>query len=225
MAFKCDQCDKEFNTEEGLNQHKHDKHGVKQEKKEIKKEREEQRKVEIDKKVKGKKTKKWIIVAAVIVALIAGGYFVATSLPKSSGTVVGPPGSTHTHQDMKVYINGKAIDFSLPKYQLRSRAVHFEGGDGFVIHTHATGMTLAYALNTLGIKLDECLTVDGVRYCNSSNSTLKIYVNGAQISDVNYLFQDLDKVLVSYGPETDLTQQLASVTDLAKTQSGRTMTV
>ena len=225
---KCDQCDREFNTEEGLNQHKADKHGMsRHEKKEIKRHKEEERKEEINKKVKSKKMKKWIIVAVIIIALVAGGYYAFTLIPSSpsSNVVVGPAGSTHIHQDIKVYMNGKAIDFSQPKYQLRSRLVHFEGGDGNVMHTHATGMTLGYALETMGIQLTDCLAIDGTKYCDEGNKTVKVYVNGATNSEFgDYLMKDLDKILVSYGSEP-VEPQLASITDLAKTQSGGSMRV
>ena len=225
MPFKCDQCEKEFKTQQGLDQHKADKHSMSShEKKELKKQREEEHKVEINKKIKGKKMKKWAIVAVVIIALVGIGYVVATSIPASSGIVVGPPGSTHIHHDIKVYVNGRAIDFSQARYQLRSRVVHFEGGDGSVLHTHATGMTLGYALDTMGIQLNDCLTVDGTKYCNEGNKTLKVYVNSQPADNASeYLMRDLDKILVSYGSEP-VEAQLASITDFAKAQSGRTMT-
>lgn len=221
---KCEKCGREFNTEEGLNQHAADKHGMsRHEKKEMKKQREEERKEEINKKIKKGKIKKWAIIAVVIIALVGIGYVIATSIPPSSGTVVGPPGSTHIHHDFKMYVNGNAVDFSQPKYQLRSRVVHFEDGDGNVMHTHATGMTLGYALNTMGIQLTECLAIDEIKHCNDGNKTVKVYVNGAANSEFgDYLMKDLDKILVSYGSEP-VEPQLASITNLARTQSGRVM--
>ncbi len=227
MPFKCDQCDREFNTEQGLEQHKSDKHGVsRHEKKEVKKQREEERKEEIGKKISSKKKKRLAIIAIIIMAVIGVGYYVATSIPAStSGVVVGPAGSTHIHHDFKLYVNGQAIDFSQPKYQLRSRLVHFEGGDGFVIHTHATGMTLGYMLNTLGIQLAPgCIKVDSTNYCDDGSKTLKVYVNGEQTGNGDYLMKDLDKILVSYGSE-NVAEQLESITNLAITQSGRNMRV
>lgn len=224
MAYKCDQCDREFSTEQGLQQHRHDKHEPSRHaKKESKRQREDERKGEIGKKIASKKLKKRTAIAIAVVVIIGVIYFVVASLPSGPRVSVGPPGSTHTHQDFKLYVNGQTVDFSQPKYQLKSRHVHFEGGDGYVIHTHATGMTLGYMLNTLGIPLSQdCVRVDATSYCNSGNNTVKMYVNGQPTSDVNYLFQDLDKVLVSYGAES-VEPQLASITNLAKTQSGRVM--
>ncbi|MFA4820064.1 MAG: hypothetical protein WC613_03860 [Candidatus Aenigmatarchaeota archaeon] len=229
---KCETCGKEFNTEEGLSSHRADKHDLsRHEKKELKKHQEEQKKEEIHSKIKRKKIKRYALVAILIVAVVAGGYFLSTlvSNPSSnnSGSVnLGPVGSTHIHQDFKMYVSGQMVDFSQPKYQLRSSLVHFENGDGNVIHTHATGMTLGYMLGTMNIELTpECLVIDGVRYCNNGNSKLKLYANGQPDNEFgSYLMKDLDKILVSYGDETGLSGQIASVTNLAKTQSERVMT-
>ncbi|MEK6887617.1 MAG: hypothetical protein AABX14_01600 [Candidatus Aenigmatarchaeota archaeon] len=223
---KCETCGKEFNTEEGLSQHKSDKHGLsRHEKKETKKQRQEERQHEINKKIKTKKTKRYALVAILIVAVVAGGYFLLGSTSNTtganSGANVGSVGSTHTHQDFKMYVNGQMVNFSQPKYQLRSSLVHFEDGDGNIIHTHATGMTLGYTLGTMNIGLTpECLIIDEVKYCNNGNSKLKMYVNGQPNNESgSYLMKDLDKILVSYGNETDLSGQIASVTDEAKLQS------
>ncbi len=190
MPFKCDQCGREFGTGQGLEQHKQDMHGA------------------------GKGKKRIAVIMAIIIAIVAVigiGYYAATSVPAPAPrTVVGPVGSTHIHHDFKLYVNGIAVDFSQPKYQLRSRLVHFEDGDGFVIHTHATGMTLGYMLNTLGIQLTpDCIKIDGANHCNDGNKTVKMYVNGGPNNEFgDYLMKDLDKILVSYGNETDLTVQL-----------------
>ena len=62
---------------------------------------------------------------------------------------IGPLRSVHLHADVKVYINGKPIDFSQRKYQLAARFTHFEDGIGDVIHTHATGLTLGHLFKSL----------------------------------------------------------------------------
>ena len=53
---KCETCGKEFNTEDGLNSHQADKHGMSShEKKEVKKQQGEQKKEEVHGKAKRKK--------------------------------------------------------------------------------------------------------------------------------------------------------------------------
>ena len=42
----------------------------------------------------------------------------------------GPLRSAHNHADIKVYILGNAMDFSLPQYQLQDKLTHFEDWDG-----------------------------------------------------------------------------------------------
>ena len=73
----------------------------------------------------------------------------------------GPLRSAHNHADIKVYILGNAMDFSLPQYQLQDKLTHFENWDGDVVHTHATGINLGYIFKTLSMEIsDECLKLD-----------------------------------------------------------------
>lgn len=141
----------------------------------------------------------------------------------------GPLGSTHQHADVKVYVLGNDIDFSLPQYQLRDRLTHFEDGDGDVVHTHATGITLGYVFKTLGMEInDNCLKLAaGNDYCSSGDAKLGVFIKSRN-SDwekiyypEDYVIQDLDKILVTYGTESQekITEQMESVTDKAKESS------
>ena len=54
---------------------------------------------------------------------------------------------------------------------------------------------------------------------NSNGNTLKFYLNGKKVDELaNYIPQDLDKLLISYGPENDpnIDRQINSVTDYGK---------
>lgn len=132
---------------------------------------------------------------------------------------IGPLRSAHNHADVKVYINGKAIDFSQSKYQLAARFIHFEEGIGDVIHTHATGLAMEHLFKSLGADLDNtCLVFEQTDYCKSGNANLKFYVNGKPNNEFdNYIIKDLDKILVSYGSKDDeeVQKQLNSITNLA----------
>ncbi len=207
MEYECKECGKKFGTEVGLQQHRSAKHG----------------KVEVKQQTKARKIPvKYFVYLAIVLVFVGGGYLIIKSVGTS--TSLGSVGSTHEHVDFKVYINGQQIDFSRPRYQLRSQYVHVEGGVGEVVHKHATGVTMAYFLNTVGIKLtNNCISVDDVDYCSQGDKTPKVYVNGKPISDYeSYELRDLDKVLVSYGSETpeQIEQQLSTITDLAKRESG-----
>lgn len=132
---------------------------------------------------------------------------------------IGQLGSTHLHADVKVYINGKAIDFSQRKYQIASKFIHFEEGIGDVIHTHATGLTIGHMFKSVGIDINNnCIKFEGVNYCNDGSKTLKFYVNGNKNYEFdNKLINDIDKYLISYGNENQLEiqKQMDSITNLA----------
>jgi len=141
----------------------------------------------------------------------------------SEKTNFGVYGSTHAHMDFKVYVLGNQINFDLPRYQVMEDLTHVENSDGGVIHTHATGITLGFFLESLGFELtDDCFTLDiGNQYCSLGKATLKVYLK-TQDSDweqlyspSNYILQDLDKILVTYGSE-DVKEQQESVSDKAK---------
>src|SRR3989338_706308 len=138
---------------------------------------------------------------------------------------IGPLRSAHLHADVKVYINGNTIDLSQQKYQLAARYLHFEEGIGDVIHTHAAGLTIGYMFSSLGIDFDSnCIRFESQSYCNDGNKKLKFYVNGQPNNRLdNYLIRNLDRILVSYGAESEaeIQKQLSSVTNLAPDYSAK----
>lgn len=148
-----------------------------------------------------------------------------TQLSMLSG--IGALKSTHLHADIKVYINGKPVDFSQKKYQLTTSFIHFEEGIGDVIHTHATGLTIGHLLNSVGMGLsnnEKCIRIEGNNYCNEGNKTLKFYVNGQLSKEIwSYVIKDLDKYLISYGDESEgaIKKQIDSVTSLAQKYRGK----
>ncbi len=154
-----------------------------------------------------RKRRSQLISMAVIAAVAVGiGYGVYSYAQNPSRTAsFGALGSTHEHTAFRLFINGQVIDFSQPKYQVKSQYVHFENGDGDTIHKHATGVDIGFLFETLGMKFtSECIAMDdGTDYCNDSNNTLKFFVNGVR-NDMfnNYVLNDGDRILLSYGSET-----------------------
>lgn len=111
----------------------------------------------------------------------------------------------HAHSLILVGIFGDKFDFSVPAYQLKSDWIHFEGQRGDIIHRHASGVTLGYFFDTLGIGLtDECyIFPDGRQFCNDENYSLKFYINREQIEAItDYVINQGDRILISYGDET-----------------------
>lgn len=139
--------------------------------------------------------------------------------PKPDAPVLGA--KVHEHADFAVYLNGEKFDFTPAKYQssdtnpLDSDA-HLHDGNGEVTHKHRKGITLGYFFETLGMKFDnQCfVTDDGKEYCNTADKKLRMYVNGKENTALgNYELTDLDKILITYGDETGVADQITSISD------------
>ena len=144
-----------------------------------------------------------------VIAVIVGyaAYIFATDLPSAPGGPenAGALGSEHSHAGILVKIFGDTFDFSAPAYQIKSSWIHFEGNDGTTIHKHATGVTLGYLFESLGLGLDDqCYEFqDGRSFCTNEDYKLRFFINGEEVSDIrDYEIEEDDKILVSYGAET-----------------------
>ena len=106
-----------------------------------------------------------------------------------------------------------------------SAFMHLHDMDGEVIHQHISDFTLADFFDSIGIEFNStCIMVDGFPYCNNGPDTLKMYVNGRRDYDFGkYEFNDLDKILVTFGHESEgvIKTQIDSVTDKSCIQSGK----
>ena len=128
----------------------------------------------------------------------------------------GKLGDEHEHASLLVRIFGDKFDFSATTYQIKSSWIHFEESDGNTIHRHSSGVTLDYLFGTLGIGIDEdCyIFADGRQFCTNEDYSLKYFINGDSVNDINdYVIQDDDRILISYGGETEaqITEQLNEV--------------
>lgn len=131
----------------------------------------------------------------------------------------------HAHFDFRMVISGKALDFRLPKYQETKSnpldpGVHFHDGNGEVVHLHERGVSLGRFLKSIKFDISSaCLTTDaGVNYCASVGNKLAVYVNNKLINNpADYVPNDLDRILITYGSETGdvLQKQIDSVGDEA----------
>ena len=158
------------------------------------------------------------IIAAAAAGLAYGVYSYALNPPPEAG--FGALNSQHIHSAFKLFINNQTVDFSQPKYQVKSQLVHFENGDGDTIHTHATRVNIGYLFQSLGIQFtSECLTMDnGEKYCNDGNNTLKLYINDVRNNMYGkYEMKDNDRIVLSYGSESQeqIDAQLKIVDDMA----------
>ena len=162
---------------------------------------------------------KAIGVLAIIAAI--GGYaayeFVtmdasAPGAPKNAGIL----NDEHEHASLLVRIFGDKFDFSLPNYQVKTAWIHFEDQDGDTIHRHASGVELEFLFNSLNIGLnDRCfIFADGRQFCSNEDYSLKYFINHEPVSDIReYVVQEDDRILISYGAETqdEIEEQLAEL--------------
>ncbi len=151
-----------------------------------------------------------------------------------SNAKMGVLGSQHIHADWKIYIDNMPLDFSDKSHMERMRNnmpvssfIHVDSGapvpekTGDALHMHATGIPLWVFFNSIGMDFNkECITLENKeKFCNEEDKNLKFFVNGKENSEFeNYVFSDLDKILISYGDESEeeTKNQLASITDFAR---------
>lgn len=136
-----------------------------------------------------------------------------------------PSQAVHIHANMKVYMNGKAVDFSLAKYQSTDEKelnpdIHVHDGNGDVIHIHKSGVTLSDFFTSLKISLTSNCYIDDLKkeFCTDGTQKLQIFVNGQPNTQFEkYIPKDVDRILITYGNDTEtiIKQQLASVGDNA----------
>jgi len=138
------------------------------------------------------------------------GYASFTFVTMGTDTPGAPPGAgklgdEHEHASLLVRIFGDKFDFSATTYQIKNSWIHFEESDGNTIHRHSSGVTLDYLFETLSIAIDEdCyIFTDGRQFCTNEDYSLKYFINGDSVNNINdYVIQDDDRILISYGSET-----------------------
>ena len=145
-----------------------------------------------------------------LIGLIVG-YASFTFVTTPVGAPGSPPGAgilgdEHEHASVLVRIFGDKFDFAATTYQIKSSWIHFEESDGNTVHRHSSGVTLNYLFESLGIGIDEdCYDfADGRQFCTNEDYSLKYFINGDRVNSINdYVVQNDDRILISYGSETE----------------------
>lgn len=140
------------------------------------------------------------------------------------------PDPNHTHADFAVWINGEKLDFSGKKYmsgistdeeshdeadEYRHKYLHLHDGVGHVIHRHKPGLSLLDFLESLGVIVQSlpnesiCLTLpqNGTEHCEDDFHYFFVYTNDpydgfARYLKDDYIFDDIDHILITNGSET-----------------------
>jgi len=146
-----------------------------------------------------------IAVIAVIVGYASWMFLNMTETAPGGPENAGALGSAHENVGIIVNIFGDKFDFTTPAYQIKSSWIHFEGGNGYIIHKHATGVTMGFFFDSLSLELDDQCFVfkDGRNFCTNEEYSLKFLINGEQVSGIrDYVPENNDAILISYGAET-----------------------
>ena len=152
----------------------------------------------------------------VIVAFACFEFITSTNYVPGAPVIAGKLGDEHIHASLLVKIFGDKFDFSTPNYQVKTSWIHFENSDGDTIHRHSTGVELDFLFNSMNIAVDDKCFVfpDGRQFCTNEDYSLKFYINQKQVDDIrNYIVQEDDRLLISYGNEDQLAieKQLAEL--------------
>jgi len=152
-----------------------------------------------------KRNKRLMLIIPAVAALIAVTAYalsVYSSHITPNNPAYGVLGSAHVHAAFAVKINGTKLDFSDNKYQVKSRFMHVENGDGDTLHRHATGVPIAEFFRSIKMNVtDSCFTNDnGTKFCSNGKENLEFYVNGNKTKSIaDYVFNDDDRILIVYG--------------------------
>jgi hypothetical protein len=152
-----------------------------------------------------KRNKRLMLIIPALAALIAVTAYalsVYSSHITPNNPAYGVLGSAHVHAAFAVKINGTKLDFSDNKYQVKSRFMHVENGDGDTLHRHATGVPIAEFFKSIKMNVtDSCFTNDnGTKFCSNGKENLEFYVNGNKTKSIaDYVFNDDDRILIVYG--------------------------
>ncbi len=162
---------------------------------------------------------------AIIIAIIIGiGYMV---YPRAVHAPAKNPDPDHAHVDFAVFVKGMKIDFAQPQYMedfakvgsgTTTRAyVHLHDGNGSIIHIHKPGLTIDDFFASIGLPIQgKCMTIEsGEKLCPKDGKKWRLFENDSEVPfDGTFLFRDLDRLLISYGPaDGDVLAELAQVTN------------
>jgi hypothetical protein len=168
-----------------------------------------------------KKRRKYLIIIIPIIAAVVAVLAISGTRYSSELNKFGTVGSAHEHAAFVINVNGTPIDFSQPQYQVKSRLIHVEGGDGFTLHRHTDRVPFSEFLSSENMNLDDsCLSISeppsnqqdqqqGQQqqvYCTNGSQELRAFVNGKELDSPSslgdYIIKDNDRILLIYGDQT-----------------------
>ncbi|GEM_PF-321226 len=212
--FRCEECDREFHSEDSLAHHNRDKHGVggtqsRHELKQLKKQEREKHE-DLDKKraARSKLIKRSAYISVPILLIVAVSIF-AASQPQATGSAADaavaadiPKTPIHWHPALEVVIKGQKQ--TIPA-NLGAAGVHQP------IHTHDTtgvlhyensnptpeNMPLRYFFDNVWKKEFNSTCI--LNYCSGDSGTVKMFVNGKENFEFDdYIPRDKDEIRIEF---------------------------
>ncbi len=117
---------------------------------------------------------------------------------------VGKFGSDHQHAAILITINGEQLNLGIEQFQLKSKYIHLENSNTYLIHRHATGAPLEMLFSSIGLAITKnCIIIEDYNdfkekeFCNEGG--LQIYLNENKFNDnlSEYIIKQNDRILIS----------------------------
>lgn len=105
-----------------------------------------------------------------------------------------------------VKIFGDEFTFYSPNYQMKAPQIHFADGNSNSFHRYHEDGTMQLLFNSMDVKISDLCYVfpDERAFCTNEDYSLKYFINDKLVSDIrNYIIQDNDRILITFGGETD----------------------
>lgn len=130
---------------------------------------------------------------------------------------IGEYGSDHDHAALMIVVDGEQVNFGLSQFQLTDKFIHFEDGNPYLIHKHATGVSLGMLFQSLKIKITpECIMFENIeskntaQYCVSDNQISTVYLNGKiyPLDIYQYEVKHGDRILIYFGNSESISKSI-----------------
>jgi hypothetical protein len=105
-----------------------------------------------------------------------------------------------------VKIHGDEITFWHSTHQMKDPHIFFADGNVNSIHRYHEDATMEILFNGMSVGIDDQCYVfpDGKAFCTTDEYSLKYFINDKSVSGIgDYIIQDNDRILITFGGETD----------------------
>ncbi|MFP8951884.1 hypothetical protein ACLI4Z_02760 [Natrialbaceae archaeon A-arb3/5] len=136
----------------------------------------------------------------IVLAAFAVGYLVLVFGPgmTSSSAAVQPDESApvHEHGTIDVQYDDTVVEFDDSQYLERDDCFHFHGyDDAAVWHTHCEGVTIEYALETLGMDVTvDRFAIGNETFAEENGDDISVTADGEDVDPQEYVLEGVESV-------------------------------